>query len=300
MGALGKHHARIYADLPQAELVAVVDIRPQRAEQISGLYGCRALLDYREIDDEIEAVSLAVPTCDHARIGTFLLKSGIHVLVEKPIAEDLWQADQLIEAQQQGGRVLQVGFSERFNPALLAVLPHLTQPLFFEAHRLGIFVPRSLDINVVLDLMIHDLDLIRYLTPSPLVEIRAVGLPVLTPCVDIANARLEFENGCVANITASRVSTEKLRKLRFFQPHDYVSIDFQQQTVHMHSMDPTAKPRQIVGRHLEVKKEEPLRIEIQAFLEEIQGRKSLLRGCSAMEARESLRLAVQVLECISS
>ena len=173
-----------------------------------------------------------------------------------------------------------MGFSERFNPALHAVLPHLTQPRFFEAHRLGIFVPRSLDIDVVLDLMIHDLDLIRHLTPSPVGEIRAVGIPVLTPEVDIANARLEFENGCVANLTASRVSTEKLRKLRLFQPHDYVSIDFQEQTAHMLSLDPAGGRRQIAGRPLSVQRDEPLRLEIQTFLEAVQNSPSRFSGCA--------------------
>ncbi len=299
VGALGEHHARIYANLPQANLVAVGDIRSERAERIAHLYGCRACHDYREILDEVEAVSLAVPTRDHASIGTILLKRGIHVLVEKPIAETLSQADQLIEAEQQGGSLLQVGFSERFNPALHAVLPHLTQPRFFEAHRLGIFVPRSLDIDVVLDLMIHDLDLIRHLTPSPVGEIRAVGIPVLTPEVDIANARLEFENGCVANLTASRVSTEKLRKLRLFQPHDYVSIDFQEQTAHMLSLDPAGGRRQIAGRPLSVQRDEPLRLEIQTFLEAVQNSPSRFSGCAAVEARASLDLALQVIQCMS-
>ena len=300
VGVLGEHHARIYADLPQADLVAVADIRAEKAQRMAELYGCRACSDYREILDQVEAVSLAVPTRDHSSIGTDLLRNGIHLLVEKPIAENLDQADQLIEAEQRGKAILQVGFSERFNPALHAVVSHLTQPRFFEAHRLGVFVPRSLDIDVVLDLMIHDLDLIRHLTPSPVAEIRAVGIPVLTPQVDIANARLEFENGCVANLTASRVSAEKLRKLRLFQPHDYISIDFQEQKAHMVSVDATDGQPHIASRSLNVQRDEPLRLEIQTFLEAVQGTPSRFSGCQAVEARASLQLALQVLESMSS
>ena len=217
MGALGEHHARIYSELSEAELVAVVDTREERAQRLADLCGCRSYSDYLEIVGAVDAVSLVVPTAEHARIGVDLLQRGMHVLVEKPIAKSTAEADLLIQAQREKGAVLHVGQSERFNPALLAVQPFISGPRFFEAHRLGVFVPRSLDIDVVLDLMIHDLDLILHFVKSPIREIRAVGIPVLSSRVDIANARLEFENGCVANVTASRVSTEKIRKLRLFR-----------------------------------------------------------------------------------
>ena len=294
VGALGEHHARIYAQLPEAKLVAVVDTKAGRAHEIATRYNCRGFSDYREILDSVEAVSLAVPTCEHRSIGTDFLERGIHVLVEKPLASDLFEADRLIETQQKKGCVLQVGHSERFNPALQAVRSYVTRPQFFESHRLGVFVRRSLDIDVVLDLMIHDLDIILYLNQSPLQDIRAVGIPVLTPKVDIANARLEFENGCVANVTASRVSSEKIRKLRFFQPHDYVSIDFYRQEVEMYSLVETSTGKQIIERHLEIHRDEPLNLEIQAFLGAIRDKQPA--GCSGEEAKKALEIALSIVE----
>ena len=184
VGALGEHHARIYSELPDAELVAVVDIDEEKARQVASRYHCQSYQRYEEILDSVEAISLAVPTRDHARIGVEFLKRDVHVLAEKPIASNLEEADQLIQAQTKSGALLQVGHSERFNPALLAVKPLIRQPKFFETHRLGIFVPRSLDVDVILDLMIHDLDIILHVVDSPIQEIRAVGIPVLTPRID--------------------------------------------------------------------------------------------------------------------
>jgi len=299
VGALGVHHARIYQQLPQTDLVAVVDIREDRAREVAAKYGCAAYTDFHDVLGKIQAVSLAVPTEQHACIGAECLKAGLDLLVEKPIASSLEQAGQLLEAAVRNDRVLRVGQSERFNPALRAVLPFLTQPLFFEAHRLGVFVPRSLDIDVVLDLMIHDLDLVIRLSRSRVSEVRAVGIPVLTPRIDIANARLEFENGCVANITASRVSREKVRKFRFFQPNDYISLDFFQQEVEMYSLVDSGAGKKVEERSLAITKGEPLRLEIESFVR-ASSRESGgvvdFSACSGEEGAEALALALKILE----
>lgn len=298
VGALGEHHARIYAEAPGAELTAVVDSKPERAREIAARYGCRALTDCREALESAQAVSLAVPTALHAEIGVECLNRGVHVLVEKPMADSLVGADALMDAAEGSGAVLHVGHSERFNPAVSALRPYLKEPRFFEAHRLGVFVPRSLDVDVVLDLMIHDLDLILHWVDSPIRDIRAVGVPILTSRVDIANARLEFENGCVANITASRVSNEKIRKLRFFQLHDYVSINFQEQTVQMYSLERSGPRRLILRRRLEIQREEPLKREIGAFLGAVRGESPQdgPQGCSAGEGKRALETALEVLK----
>ena len=301
VGALGEHHARIYSELSEAELVAVVDIQEERAQRLADLCGCRSYSDYREIIDSVDAVSLVVPTAEHSPIGVDLLQKGMHVLVEKPIAQSTAEADLLIQAQRKNGAVLHVGQSERFNPALLAVQPFISGPRFFESHRLGVFVPRSLDIDVVLDLMIHDLDLILHFVKSPIREIRAVGIPVLSSRVDIANARLEFENGCVANVTASRVSTEKIRKLRLFQKEGYVSIDFHKQRAKIHSLRDATEGKQIGQQELSIQQEQPLRLEIQAFLRAVSkddAHPTLPTGCPAEEGRRALDLALKVNQAI--
>lgn len=297
VGALGEHHARIYAESPLAELVAVVDVLPGRAAEIAARHGCRAWTDYRRALDAVQAVSVAVPTVLHAEVGCEFLRRGVHVLVEKPIANSLPAADALIRAQAESGAILRVGHSERFNPAVEAVQPFIGSPRFFEAHRLGVFVPRSLDIDVVLDLMIHDLDLILHWIGKPIAEIRAVGVPVLTPRVDIANARIEFEGGCVANVTASRVSAEKIRKLRFFQPSDYVSIDFQSQDVQMYSLTEEGSGRRIAARDLQISRGQPLMLELSAFLREVAGATGAAGpGCGGEEGKDALALALRVLE----
>lgn len=296
VGALGEHHARHLASLEGAKLVAVADIREDRARHVAGQLGVLGVADYRAIANQVQAVSLVVPTRQHCEIAVDLLRRGIHVMVEKPIADSLEHADQMIEAAASSGSILQVGHSERFNPALRAVQPYVKDPRFFEAHRLGVFVTRSLDIDVVLDLMIHDLDIIGWLVKSPLKEVRAVGIPILTPRIDIANARLEFENGCVANVTASRVSSDKVRKLRFFQAHDYVSIDFSEQQVSFYSLMERNGRREIVDRKIQVDRSEPLRVELQAFLETV-ARKSTPQ-CTGLEGRAALELAQKILEAM--
>ena len=300
-GALGEHHARIYSKLPEADLVGVVDVQEKRAQRLASMYGCPAYQNRQDILKSVEAVSLVIPTYLHAQVGVDFLDHGIHLLVEKPIAQNSEGAERLIAARDKSGVILLVGHSERFNPALLAVQPLMSEPRFFEAHRLGVFVPRSLDIDVVLDLMIHDLDLILHLVPSPIQEIRAVGIPVLTSRTDIANARVEFQNGCVANITASRVSQEKIRKLRFFQVNDYVSIDFHKQEVEMHTLVATEQGIRMRARDIKTHPDEPLNLEIQAFLRAVrEGADSsdVTSGCSGEEGERALALGLEIKEAI--
>src|SRR5688572_19278479 len=268
VGHLGKHHARIYAEMQGVELVAAVDIQASRAEEIAHAHHTRALTDYRDLFGTVDAVSLAVPTIDHARIGIELLRNGIDVLVEKPLATTLEDARLLIDTSAQHGRILQVGHVERFNPVVMAARDVATEPQFFEIHRLAAFSPRSLDIDVVQDVMIHDLDIVLSLVHADVAEVRAVGIPVLSQKADIANARVEFANGCVANLTASRVSFEKIRKLRFFQPHDYISVDYGTQTGSVVSL----RMGRVIERKLAPPSGEPLKIELESFLDCVRSR----------------------------
>jgi predicted dehydrogenase len=232
-GAFGRNHLRVYRELQHAgagvELAAALEPDRGRAAEVEAQYGIPVFASAEELlrsGPKLDAASVAVPTIHHHDVASQLLDAGLDLLVEKPICATLPEADDLIARADKAGRILQVGHLERFNPAVLAVQPRLKRPMFFEAHRLSIFTPRSLDVDVVLDLMIHDLDIVLTFANSPVREVRAVGLPILSPKVDIANVRVEFESGCVANFTASRVSTERVRKLRFFEPRQYVSIDY--------------------------------------------------------------------------
>lgn len=236
MGAFGRNHARVYRDLAQqgaVEFVGIVDFDHARASAVAAEFGTRAFTNIEELLREAkpDAASVAVPTVEHLNVARKLMEAGVDVLIEKPLAPSLSEADELIRLAQRTNRIGMVGHLERFNPAVRATIPLLTQPMFFEVHRLSIFTPRSLDVDVVLDLMIHDLDVVLSFVDSPVKEVRAVGLPILTEKVDITNVRLEFDSGCVANFTASRVSTERVRKLRFFQPHQYLSLDYTRQDV---------------------------------------------------------------------
>jgi len=238
VGAFGRNHARIYHQLAQqgdaVRLVGVVDPDVARADAVASEFGCRAFGSVEQLvttHSEVQAASVAVPTVRHLEIARALMQAGVDVLAEKPLAASLAEADELVRLAQSLNRVAQVGHLERFNPAVRATAPLITQPMFFEVHRLSMFTPRSLDVDVILDLMIHDLDVVLWLVKSPVKEIRAVGLPILSGKADIANVRLEFESGCVANFTASRVSTERVRKLRFFQPRQYISLDYGRQEV---------------------------------------------------------------------
>jgi len=293
VGHLGKHHARLYAEIPDVELAGVVDILQPRAEEIAALYKTTPFTDYRELFNKVDAVSLAIPTVDHARIGVDLFEHGIDVLVEKPIASGLEQAQALIEAASANKRLLQVGHVERFNPVVMAAREAATKPQFFEIHRLAEFTPRSLDIDVVLDLMIHDIDIVLSLVSAPVREVRAVGIPILSQKADIANARVEFEDGCVANFTASRVSFEKTRKLRFFQPHDYISVDYASQSGTMVSL----RMGRVTERKLEPAHEEPLKLELTAFAESVRTRRPPL--VSGEDGLRALDLAMRINAAIA-
>ncbi len=299
VGSLGRHHARIHNDLPETELVAICDTDAGRAREYADLYGCAAVSNHLELIGQIDAASVAVPTIAHADVGCALLDAGISVLVEKPIASSLADADRMIASAAAAGATLMVGHSERFNPAIVAASQVVTAPRFIECHRLAAFTPRSLDIDVVMDLMIHDIDVILSFVKADVAEINAAGIGILTPRVDIANARIEFANGCIANVTASRVSSERVRKLRFFQPNDYVSIDYAERDVSLVSLLPP-KPGddrpQIATRSLDVDDVEPLTAEIRSFLESVRGERAPV--VSGLDGRRALDVAVQILESI--
>jgi len=298
VGYLGRQHARIYSELESVDLVGVVDKNSEIAAAVAAEFGTRAYSHFRDVLGKATAVSLAAPTTEHASIGCELLRQGIDLLVEKPIAASLDEAEALIQTATSHHRVLQVGHLERFNPAVVAARAIAHHPLFFEVHRLGVFTSRSLDIDVVLDLMIHDLDVVLDLVRSPVRSVSAVGLPILSRKIDIANARIEFETGCVANLTASRVSTEKVRKLRFFQPNQYVSLDYSRQDVVVLSVKPGEGngPPIIAPQKLETARVEPLKAEIESFLKAVKYRTE--PEVTAESSKRALELAQRVVEQI--
>jgi predicted dehydrogenase len=295
VGALGQHHARVYSTMPDVTLVGVVDTLPGRAEQVAGPLGTKVFATCSDLYGKVDAVSIATPTTLHAQIGEQFLNEGIHVLVEKPIAHTLEEADRLIRAAKANNRFLQVGHLERFNPAVVRLREIVRKPRFFEAHRMGLFSPRSLDIDVILDLMIHDLDIICLLVQSPVASVNAVGIAILTNRIDIANARINFEDGCVANITASRVSMEKIRKLRLFHKQEYISADFTRQEVAVFSLNqkPGGGIPDIVSRKLTPERKEPLQEELNAFIGAVQELQPV--ECTGEEGRKVLALALQIL-----
>jgi len=305
VGHLGRQHARIHAEIAAAgdtQFVSVCDINEATARSIAAERETDWTTDWRTLAGRVDAVSLATPTESHAEIACALLAAGVHVLVEKPIARTLEEADRMIAAAAAGGALLQIGHLERFNPALVALRPHVRSPLYFEIHRIGEFTARSLDIDVVLDLMIHDLDIVQWLVGEEIEvrELHAVGIPVLTERIDAANVRLEFENGAVANITASRIGTERIRKMRFFQPHDYVAVDYATRYAAISSLVPSlgaegARPG-VNMRRLEIEDVEPLRAEIEAFLRSARDRTPA--PVSGLEGRRALSLALRALEQI--
>jgi predicted dehydrogenase len=296
VGALGRHHARVYASLPEAELVGIVDPYPGRAEEVAASLGTKVYSQFTDLIGKVDAVSIATPTVLHAEIGVQFLKEGVHVLAEKPIAPTLKDADRLIQAAREKNRVLQIGHLERFNPAVMQLREIVRNPRFFEAHRMGLFSPRSLDIDVILDLMIHDLDIICLLVPSPVAQVSAVGIAILTNRIDIANARVHFKDGCVANITASRVSMEKIRKLRLFQKQEYISLDYTRQDIAVFSLNHNtgAGIPEIMSRKLTPEKKEPLQLELSSFLNSVRGLGSV--ECSGEDGRKALALALQILD----
>ncbi len=296
VGHLGRHHARVAASLPGVTLVGIHDHNPERAREVAGEFGLRILPGLEAVAGEAEAAIVATPTVSHAEVSSFLLERGLDVLVEKPITATLREADALLALAREKGRIVQVGHIERYNPAVEAALSVVRSPLFIEVHRLGTFTRRSLDVDVVLDLMIHDLQIVQSLVGGRPVEIRAAGLPVLTPRLDIANARIAFEGGCVANLTASRVSTQKVRKLRVFAPALYVSVDMQSRTVKAFRLSRENGEPEIVAAELAVAPEEPLAREIADFARASRLRQAPLVPGEA--GREALALAQEVLEAV--
>ena len=296
VGDFGRNHARVYRELEGAELVGVYDQDSERAEAVAAEFQTRALHSFEEVRECAEAVSLAVPTVAHAEIGCWLLEGGVDLLVEKPMAAMLTQADDLLDAARRGGRILQVGHVERFNPAVTAVEPILARPLFFEVHRLGVFTPRSLDVDVIYDLMIHDLDILLAFVKEPVTEVKAVGIPVLTDKVDIAHARLEFAGGAVANVTASRVSTERVRKMRFFQQHEYISLDYARRDALRVGVKKPGAPPEFSFEKLPAPDVEPLHAELEAFLQAVRTRRP--PKTSGAAGREALALATRVMASI--
>ena len=310
VGAFGCNHARVYKQLEQqgepVRLLGVVDRDVARADAVAREFGCRSFGSLDQLvttHSELQAASVTVPTVHHLEVASTLMDAGVDVLVEKPVAATLHEADKLIEKAKSTKRVAQVGHLERFNPAVQATIPLITRPMFFEVHRLSVFTPRSLDIDVVLDLMIHDLDIVLSFVHSPVREVRAVGLPILSGKTDIANVRLEFESGCVANFTASRVSTERIRKLRFFQPKQYLSIDYGRQDVLAFTVSgapapgvmPSVNP-QIGMAKPPVKGEEPLYAELKSFLDAVRRRGQPV--VSLEDGRRALALALEIVEQI--
>jgi predicted dehydrogenase len=304
VGHLGRQHARIHATLASeglSKFVSVCDLDEKLAREVSSESKTEWTTDWRDLIGKVDAVSLAVPTESHCDIACDLLSRGIHVLVEKPISRTLEEADRMIAAAEAGKAVLQVGHLERFNPAMVALRPHVRNPVYFEIHRVGAFTARSLDIDVVLDLMIHDLDIVQWLVGEevPVTDIRAVGIAILTNKVDAANARLEFASGAVANITASRVGTERIRKMRFFQPHDYIAIDYTTKRASISSLAPPTASGAWPGVHvknLDVVDIEPLRAETVAFFDAARDGKPA--PVSGSDGRNALSLAIRALERI--
>ena len=294
VGHLGRHHARVLANLEGVSLVGVVDAHAARAAEVAAANGTEVIATAADLIGRADAVSVAVPTEAHASVALPLMAAGIHVLVEKPMTRSVVEADQMLQAARAAGVVLAVGHIEHFNPAVQAARPHIHAPRFIEVHRLGTFPERSLDIDVVFDLMIHDLGLVLELVGSEVVGIEAVGVPVLTPRVDIANARLKFANGCIANLTASRISREQVRKIRFFQPSTYLSIDYKAQEVEAWRLVPQdgAMPR-IDGGKLDVLRDEPLKRELEDFVAAVRGKRA--PGVTGEQGRAALVLANDIV-----
>jgi predicted dehydrogenase len=307
-GAFGRNHLRVLRTLDDVTLAAVVDSNPGRAAAAAEEFGCGATTSIDALTEGIDAAVVAVPTSLHAEIGCALLERGIDILVEKPIAPDLAAAQSLVLAAERNRRILQVGHLERFNPAVEEVCKALTLPLFFEIHRMSVFTPRSLDVDVVLDLMIHDVDILLTMTGQMPVEIRAAGIRILSEKPDIANVRLLFENGCVANLTASRVSTEKIRKLRLFQPNQYLSLDYQKQEVVRFTVVEDPEPNEvrmslpggieksISFDNMKIQKQEPLRKELEGFLHAV--RKRTPPTVTATDATRALAVCLSILDKI--
>ena len=292
-GAFGKNHLRVIHQSEHAELAGVYDLDPARAAAVAEPHGCRVFRSLDELAQDADAAVVASPTVTHSEVGCKLMEAGLDVMVEKPIAHSLEAARALVDTAARQKRILQIGHLERFNPAVIALAEAIGKPLFFEIHRLSEFSPRCLDVDVVLDLMIHDVDIVLALTGERPQEIRAAGIRILSEKVDIANVRVQFPSGCVANLTASRVSTERVRKLRLFQPHEYISLDYGRQDAVRYRVKP---PMAIDFARLPVTKDEPLRLELEGFFESVTTRQlPLVTGAQGLAA---LEVAFEILDKI--
>jgi predicted dehydrogenase len=295
VGHLGRHHARLLSSMPGVDLVGVVDTNLQRAREIADAHGTSAIADPATLVGVVDAVIVATPTESHAEVASPFLEAGTAVLIEKPLARSLVEADALVALARARGATLAVGHTERFNPALAIARPMLSAPRFIEGHRLGTFPDRSLDIDVVFDLMIHDIDVVLSVVDAPVTTIDAVGVPVLTPRFDIANVRLKFGNGCIANLTASRISRDRTRKIRFFQPASYVSIDFAEQELEVWQLvRPPAGAPSIEGGPVAVERDEPLRRELIDFLAAVTERRD--PAVTGEAGRRALELAQRITD----
>ena len=291
-GQFGRNHCRVIRECGRAELIAVADTDFTRAEEIAAAFGTQRFASFRDLAGRVDAAIVAAPTSVHAEIGCGLMEAGVDVLVEKPIAPDLVSAARLIDTAACTGRILQIGHLERFNPAVIELERRATLPLFFEIHRMSLFSPRSLDVDVVLDLMIHDVDIVLSLVCAEPAEIRAAGISIRSPKIDIANVRMQFPNGCVANLTASRISTDRVRKLRLFQPHQYLSLDYDRQTLAVFSVESD----QVGFEQAPIQKMEPLKLQLESFLDSVETRQA--PKCSGTAARRSLGAALAILDKI--
>jgi predicted dehydrogenase len=299
VGHLGKHHARLLSSMPGVTFVAAVDVDPARARAAVAQSSAEALADYRSLFGRVDAVTVAVPTVAHLEVALAFLEQGIHVLVEKPMASSLAEADRMLDAAARSGAILGVGHTERFNPAIEAALAVLERPRFIEIDRLSGFPERSLDIDVVFDVMIHDLDLILAVDHSGVTGVEAVGVPVLTSRVDIANARVKFASGCIANITASRISRDQIRKVRCFQPDMYVSVDSGAMELEVWRLRRTEGDRpSIEGGPLTVERDEPLRRELADFVDAVRNRRA--PRVTGHAGRAALALATRVADAIDA
>ena len=300
VGYLGRFHAHKYAAMEEVKLVGVADASPERAQQVAGECATRPFVNYRELVAQVDAVSIAVPTSLHHEVAKYCLQQSVDVMVEKPITTTLNEADDLIELAHRQQRILQVGHLERYNPAVLAMQPLLTHPLFIEAHRLAVFKDRGTDVDVVLDLMIHDIDIILSIVSSPIVSILTAGAPVITPLTDIANARITFQNGCTANITVSRISLENMRRMRIFQPGQYLSIDFGKKEIMTVQLKPGtdgSNPVPDISKS-SFQDQDALELELRDFIKHVRHRTR--PAVAGEEGRRALDVALQVIEQINS
>jgi predicted dehydrogenase len=298
VGHLGKFHAEKYARMEEAELVGIAEIDPERRDALSRQYHIPGFADYRQLIPLVDAVSIVVPTTLHAEVAGDFLRQGVDVLIEKPISPSLAEAELLIALAESHGCLLQIGHLERFNPAFLKTRPHISTPLFIESHRLSPFKARGTDVDVILDLMIHDLDLILHLVDSPPRQIQAAGVPVVSPRVDIANVRIQFENGCVANITSSRISLQELRKMRIFQPAAYISMDFGLKSYTVVRLEPRKDPKSALPQFTTemgtVDAGDALEMELRSFIDAVRTRSAPAVG--GEDGKRALAMALRINE----